>query len=294
MITSTFAVLAAVSIAATLMEPPTPPSDTAPAQTKVVEAKVVEPKVVEPKVVEEEGFGAVRTPTLTERVGGDKSATTEVVKGVYRSGPCSIESPLPDGYPEPTPPTAIDIKQYPSVRRAEFQSEPEGGSVRQGMNGGFWPLFNHIKKRDIPMTSPVEMDYAGVFPDITQSVEPKAGGSWTMSFLYRSAKLGPVGEDGSVKIVDVPAVTVVSVGLRGPYGMSVMTKGVKALKTWLDEQATVADGWEIAGTPRCFHYNGPYIADSNKWSEVQIPVKRKVVATPNVEPSTQSAMPASR
>ena len=33
--------------------------------------------------------------------------------------------------------------------------------------------------------------------------------------------------------------------------------------------------YEVAGEPRAFHYNGPYIANRNKWSEVQLPVRKK-------------------
>jgi SOUL heme-binding protein len=224
----------------------------------------------------EEGFGAVKTPDLVTRVGGDKEALVEVRAEVYSCGPCSIESPLPNGYPEPTPPGSIDIKRYPSVRRAEFRQESARG-MNGRMNAGFWPLFNHISRNEIPMTSPVEIEFDGVFNDLA-SFAPQPDGAWTMSFLYRAKELGPVGEDGSVKVVDTPEVTVVSVGLRGAYGMDVTREGVKLLKPWLDGQTE----WEIADEPRVFHYNGPSVRDANKWSEVQIPIRKRVaeVAAP--------------
>ena len=142
------------------------------------------------------------------------------------------------------------------------------------MNVGFWPLFNHIKNRDIAMTSPVEMDYPGVFPDVMKSDEPVKEGEATMSFLYRSTALGPTGEDGKIVIRDTAPVTVISIGMNGPYGLGTMRKGLAELRTWLKNQ----DQWEIAGTPRSFSYNGPYIPERWKWSEVQIPVRRREVA----------------
>jgi len=219
----------------------------------------------------EVGYGAVRTPELVQRVGGDREITIEVAEGVYRCGRSMIEAPLPDGYPEPTPAGAIDIKSYPSVRRAEWVTK--GGS-NLGMNVGFWPLFNHIKQRDIAMTSPVEMDYPGVFPDIMSSDEPVRDGEATMSFLYRSSALGPVGDDGKIVIRDTAPVTVLSVGVNGPYGVGTMRKGLGELRTWLKAQ----EEWEVAGAPRCFNYNGPYVAERWKWSEVQVPVRRRSVA----------------
>lgn len=242
----------------------------------------------------EEGFGAVRTPAIVRRVGGDREASIEVRGGVFFCGASTIESPLPDGYPEPTPPGAIDIKTYPSVRRAEFRQESARGMTAR-MNVGFWPLFNHISRNDIPMTSPVEIEYSGVYNDLT-TLEPTVDGAWTMSFLYRVKSMGPLGNDGPVKIVDTAEVTVVSTGVRGPYGMTVTRDGMKVLKEWLDAQTE----WEVAGSPRVFHYNGPSVRDRNKWSEVQIPIRKREQAATAADPapaagtSAESARPANR
>lgn len=211
---------------------------------------------------EGEDMGAVRTPDLVDRVGGDEAVSIEVVGGQYRFGKSLVEAPLPVGYPEPTPPGAIDLKRYPAVRRAELSGD---GGVDRGMNGAFWPLFNHIKDRDIAMTSPVEMDYEGM---------PLEGGGrperWTMSFLYRTSDLGPTGESGEVVVVDTDALEVLSVGLRGGYGMSRVREGMAKLEAWLAAHPE----WTTAGSPRAFWYNGPYVWDSRKWSEIQVPVRR--------------------
>ncbi len=179
-----------------------------------------------------------------------------------------IEAPLPVGYPAPTPPGMIELKTYPSVRRAEYSAK---GSSNFGMNVGFWPLFNHIKKNDIAMTSPVEMDYRPTGERSPLAPMQDAEGSWTMSFLYRTRDLGPTGEDGRVKIVDTPELVVLSIGMKGPYGMGTVNAGMEALQKWFDGQQE----WEPAGDPRGLNYNGPQVPMARKWSEVQVPVRRK-------------------
>jgi hypothetical protein len=86
------------------------------------------------------------------RVGGTREALVSGSDGNYRAGACSIDTPLPVGYPPPTPPDAIDLKTYPRVRLAEVSGS---GYPDAGMNEPFWTLFNHIKRHDIAMTSPV-------------------------------------------------------------------------------------------------------------------------------------------
>ncbi len=195
---------------------------------------------------------------LLKRVGGDLAIQTELKVERYTCGESYVEAPLPEGYPAPTPPGAIDLKRYPPVRRAEVSGS---GNPDQGRDGAFWSLFNHIKKRDIAMTSPVELDYRG------------AGSSsegWTMSFLYRTMELGPVGSDGKVSVVDAEPVTVVSIGVRGPYGRRTVERGLEELSAWIESQSD----WESAGDSRALYYNGPSIPDDRKWAEVQIPVRR--------------------
>ena len=58
------------------------------------------------------------------------------------------EAPLPEGWPAPGPYDQVSEKTYPKYRAAVTT----GGS---GMS--FWTLFSHIKKKEIPMTAPVEM-----------------------------------------------------------------------------------------------------------------------------------------
>jgi hypothetical protein len=214
--------------------------------------------------------GAPEPGTSVRLVGDASVKPARLESGEYRLADMGmvIEAPLPDGYPAPTPPGMIELKTYPVVRRAEYTAK---GSSNFGMNVGFWPLFNHIKEREIAMTSPVEMDYRPAGERAPLAPMKDAEGSWTMSFLYRSADLGPTGQDGRVKVVDNPELTVLSIGMRGGYGMGQVNAGLEELQKWFAGQ----DQWEPAGDPRGLNYNGPQVPTRSKWSEVQVPVRRK-------------------
>lgn len=228
------------------------------------------------------------------RVGGDVDAAVERAEdGGFRWKASRIDTPLPAGYPAPTPPGAIDLKRYPSVRRAEVSGTM---APDLGMNFAFFPLFNHIKDRGIAMTSPVEMDYSGVAKDPPEGGDAVPAG-WTMSFLYRTSDLGPTGPDEkrkNVKVVDAPAVTVISLGVRGSYDFSRMRAEWKKLEAWLASQTE----WDAAGQPRALHYNGPDVPARDRWSEVQIPVRRAVrpeaaaAPTPGAAPASVPSAPA--
>lgn len=240
---------------------------------------------------------AAPAPGELVRVSGEAKPPEFRDGSFYWGGRLAITTPLPDGYPAPTPPNAVEIKTYPPVRRAEFAA-PDRLKAKpdSGMSTGFWPLFNHIKKRDIAMTSPVEMDYndvgpgpkkEGIPPDAAARAEAMADESlregeasrtadgWTMSFLYRSADLGPVGEDGNVVVVDKPQVTMVAIGIQGGYSKDKIEKGVQALEAWLASQ----DVWEAAGPARAMYYNGPEKWAWDKWSEAQLPIRLKAAET---------------
>lgn len=209
----------------------------------------------------------------------------------FRAGTARINTPLPEGYPDPTAPGAIEIKTYPVVRRAMVSGER---AMNAGMNSAFWPLFRHIQRRDIEMTSPVEMDYQGLTS--TPGDNPE---SWTMSFLYRTTNQGPVGTDtkspgGVVTVEDLPAMEVAAIGFQGPYRIEVVKMNLARLEAWLAAQPE----WERAGEPRALFYNGPEQRESRKWGEVQVPIRRVAPAaaegapTPPTSPAPTSSTPA--
>lgn len=206
------------------------------------------------------------------RVEGDPEKYTVSREGdMYRSGDSFTEAALPEGYPAPTAPGAMEIKSYPSVRRAQVSGE-------RGMNPsagqGFFPLFNHIKKNDIAMTAPVEMIYAGDnLPnpegDSLQTHTNDDGETWTMSFLYRTSDLGPTGSDGRVEIIDAEPVTVLSLGVRGRLSEASTMAGITRLTAWIES----SNHYEIIGHARTMGYNGPYVPRDIQWWEIQIPIR---------------------
>lgn len=204
----------------------------------------------------------------SRRVGGDERASVSGSDGDYRYGPCRIDTPLPVGYPPPTPPGAIDLKTYPAVRIAEVSGT---GGPDRGMNRAFWPLFNHIKKHDIAMTAPVEMYYTGLGGSGRQQPE-----AWSMAFLYRTPDLNSPGVEGSVTVRDAPPVTVLAAGIKGDYSMALVERGRAAIEEFLAANPQ----WQVAGDWRALYYNGPSLMFWNKWAEVQVPVRPAAQSTP--------------
>ena len=206
----------------------------------------------------------------TWRVAGDLFASVERDGADYVYRDMRVREDLPVGYPAPTPAGAIELKRYPTVRRAEISG---GADPREGSFSGFFPLFRHITRNDIAMTAPVEMDHHTMDAS-GDAVANDRGGSptWTMSFLYETPDLGPIGIDEAdprVRIVDAPPMTVVSLGVRGWSGVDRLESGVDRLREWLDGQ----DVWREAGAPRTLGYNGPSMPAPRRWAEVQIPIE---------------------
>ncbi|MEM1329727.1 MAG: heme-binding protein [Planctomycetota bacterium] len=170
---------------------------------------------------------------------------------------------LPEGYPPPTAPGMIEVKEMPAVRRAEVSGV---GSARRGMSTSFNPLFRHITSRGIAMTAPVEVDIREM------STEDPEGEAFTAAFLYRSDDLGPTGDaENGVQVVDLPAMTVVSIGIRGAYLSKHWSEPLAELEAWLNSNSS---DWRPVGDPRFCGYNAPFIPVWRMWSEIQIPIER--------------------
>lgn len=220
-------------------------------------------------------------PAPSVRVGGVSDETVETVERSwgteYRSGRSRVVTPLPVGYPAPTAPGVMEIKHYPSVRRAEINAQGrEDGMMGWNTSRAFWPLFQHIKDRDIAMTAPVETDYAGVTAD-----GEVRDAEWSMSFLYREPSLGDTGHDGAVFVYDAEPITVVSVGVRGDLSRQELRRAVSELYKW----ASVSEEWESAGGARKLSYNGPDVAARDRWHEVQLPIRKRATAEPPANPA---------
>lgn len=166
------------------------------------------------------------------------------------------EANTPEGFPEPTPVGAIQIKEYPAYRLARTESR---------QNSGFFRLFSHITSNQIAMTAPVEMTY--------DSPEGKSLQQLDMAFLYGDPKIGEVGKkSGGVTVEDVPAMTTVSIGMKGESDRRDLDPIEKRLKAWLAEKAPE---YEIAGKLRVLGYNGPQVPAKSRYFEVELPIKKK-------------------
>ena len=86
---------------------------------------------------------------------------------------------LPEAWPELTPVGSVEVKSYPTYRAAVVR----GVDVRGGMEPMFMTLFDHISRRDIAMTAPVEMTYG----------DASSSSMTSMAFLYRTTDLGATG-----------------------------------------------------------------------------------------------------
>lgn len=222
------------------------------------------------------------------RLAGDPAITVTKQGDFHVAGEHMIDTPLPVGYPAPTPPGTVELKTYPTLRRAEVGGERDG--VKSNGRAGFWPLFRHIQRRDIEMTSPVEMDFkgiaasAGLSPDApvlasdvkTENVPAVDinDAQWTMSFLYRytdQADAGVDPEDKRVLVVDTTPVTVVAAGVAGSPNNRTVNKGVAALREFFASNPQYVPAGDIRG----LFYNDPMVPENRKWAEIQIPVKLK-------------------
>jgi hypothetical protein len=257
------------------------PAPTKPAPTKPA------PTVPAPAAAQPATTTAIPPLGQALRLEGDPAITValEPRKGgvfAYRSGEHLVDTPLPVGYPRPTPPGTIELKHYPSIRRAEYGArvnadgtpaddslvEAEGTGMQRNGRDGFWPLFRHIQRRDIEMTSPVEMDWRGAQ---LSDDKPMDDARWTMSFLYREPAQGATGNDPRderVRIIDTKPALMLSVGLAGRSSDRTINAGVAKLRDYLARNPQ----WQPVGDLRGLFYNDPSVPDRRAWAEIQIEV----------------------
>lgn len=270
-------VLLTTAVSAFASEPPASPTPP-PAATQSTAATPELPEVAA------NGFDAPKPGEVVRISGDEKQQPVRTKEGGYTlpGTALRITAPLPEGYPAPTPPGAIELKTYPSVRRAEYAV---AGDPASAMFKSFRPLYNHISGRKIPMTSPVEMDFPPAAVNPEKKEEAGQPQTWKVSFLYRTKELGATGTDGKVTIVDTAETTVISIGIDNlVVGSESVVGEEEALRKWLSSQ----DQWESVGEPRSLGYTGP---GEEPWSELQLPVRRKDAAAKAAQ--TPSSAPAS-
>lgn len=158
------------------------------------------------------------------------------------------EADLPQGFPTYTSAGTMEVKQYPGYRMA--------------VGSGFWPLFSHIKRNNIAMTAPVQMEY--------ENNKQGQLGEKSMAFLYGTQNLGAIGKQGSVKVVDVQAETVVAIGVRGLRTRDRLSDTHRRLLKWIEAHPE----YQVAGPLRVMGYNSPFVPSNKQFFEMQIPLQK--------------------
>lgn len=166
------------------------------------------------------------------------------------------EAELPKGFPAFASLDEIELRDYPAYRMVRAPMR------KNGSMSAFWMLFQHIKKNDIAMTTPVQFDYDEKGEHAVEQ---------SMAFLYGDASIGEAGMQGKVEVVDVPAATVLSLGARGIERPAL----VESLRERLQSFAAAhAEEFAVAGPMRMMGYNSPSVGDDRRYFEVQLPVTR--------------------
>ncbi len=165
---------------------------------------------------------------------------------------------------ERTPVGTVEIKELPGRLALETRTDQ---SYFERDNGLFMRLFRYIEANEIAMTVPVE-------------AEEKPG---VMRFFVGGDHGKTPSDSEQVQVVEMPARTVASLGMRGGYNHGNFEKGRTKLLRWLAEQSD----WEAEGEPYVVYWHGPFVPRWMKRSEVHIPVR---VAESRAE-GTQSSTP---
>ncbi len=168
---------------------------------------------------------------------------------------------LPQNFPEPTSIGEIEVKSYPRYRGVTYTHT---GDLSQATRQAFNPLFQHISRNQIAMTTPVEARYY-------EAVDHSPHSRSEVSFLYSSPEIIPENVQSDVKITDTEAMTVVSIGIQGGYTWESYQKNLEKLQNWLQQHPE----YKVIGSPRRLFYNSPMTPEPLKYSEVQIPIEKR-------------------
>lgn len=168
-----------------------------------------------------------------------------------------MEAEMPADFPTFRGLGEIELREYPTYRMARATMRGRGATM-----GSFWTLFQHIQKNDIAMTAPVQVDYV-----VTEQGEREG----SMAFLYGSPEVGPAGNAGKVEVVDVPKLTVLSIGSRGSDSAARIEEMSQRMRDWVTANAAK---WEVAGPIRTMGYNGPSVRGDKRYFEVQLPIRK--------------------
>ncbi len=159
----------------------------------------------------------------------------------------------PEAFP-PTPPGRTEIKALPA---GVLLRTTAPGSYFDRSDELFRPLVNYISRHGISMTTPVEA-----------TVQP--GEPATMAFwVGESDRARIAGNRDKVEVIEIPARTVASIGVRGSYSAENFRTARERLEAWLQTQAEVVP----AGPAYAVYWDGPFVPGLFKRAEVHIPLR---------------------
>ena len=157
---------------------------------------------------------------------------------------------------EKTPVGKIKVIDLPTRLALEASSY---GNYFDSNNGLFRKLFQYISFHNVSMTTPVEAD-----------INP---GKMRFFVGIKDAEK-KLSSNDNVKVIELPKIKIVSIGVRGSYTKENFNTNKKKLENWLSKSKLYKQDGEAYGV----YWNGPFIPGFFKRSEVHIPItlnKRK-------------------
>ncbi|HNX35303.1 MAG TPA: heme-binding protein [Kiritimatiellia bacterium] len=160
-------------------------------------------------------------------------------------------------YPR-TPVGTIEIKTLPA-RTCLVATAP--GEAFEDRGTAFMKLFGYIKEQEVSMSVPVSASVS------TNDMVFYVGSNSTKRALLSTA---------DVSVQTLPALTVVSIGLRGSYTRKNYEEGLLKLNRWCARQKE----WQTNAVPYVVYWNSPFMPWFLRKSEIHIPVTRVANALP--------------
>ena len=152
-----------------------------------------------------------------------------------------------------TPVGKIEVKQIPQRIALEARANDP---YFLGNNNLFRTLFRYISKNEVAMTVPVE-------------AEMKPGRM--RFFVGRKDAAKRLASSDGVKVRNMDALTVVSIGIRGSYTKSRFKRYEAKLEDWL----SMNKEYEAISAPYGVYWNSPFVPGIFKRSEIHVEVKKK-------------------
>ncbi len=147
-----------------------------------------------------------------------------------------------------TEPGVIEVKEIPAAKLLVADDAPQRGEP-------FSRLFRYISKNKVAMTVPVE-----------SSLE-RNDMRFYVGTRDRPRDLPPADD---VRIAEMPARLVVSIGERGSYSWANLREAEEKARAWLERHPE----YQALEAPYAVFWNGPFVPGFLKRFEVHVPVKR--------------------